>query len=257
MIDKKIEQLKMLKDITLSEKERGILRTKIARSIQTLESTPKISYFYSGVSHGLRIGLSTFLFIVFVGGSVSVVADNSLPGDPLYSFKINVNEEVKGAFIKSPADKLSYQTTLIDNRLTEIKTLAASKTLTKAKQETAQKALDTHIESLSKQLSTLSDAKPAEALKVTATLEESLKVQKEDLEKIIVKENSDTTDTALKAVDDTIKKVSAQEVKIISKEIDQLVLDIKEVPETKVTGETEVKSTTEVKAPALPSSPLR
>jgi hypothetical protein len=34
--------------------------------------------------------------------------------------------------------------------LNEIKTLAASKTLTKAKQETAQKALNTHIEAFQK-----------------------------------------------------------------------------------------------------------
>ncbi|MCC7436416.1 hypothetical protein IT402_00880 [Candidatus Nomurabacteria bacterium] len=233
MIDKKIEQLKIFKNVNLSDQERFVLRAKIAKSIQTLESKPKVSYFYSGIQHGLRISLSTFLFIVFVGGSVSVVADNSLPGDALYPIKISVNEQIKGALIKNPEAKISYQTTLIDNRLTEIKTLAASKTLTKAKQETAQKALDSHIESLSKQLGTLSDEKPKEALKVTASLEESLKAQKEDLEKIVVKEENGSSTDALKAVDETLKKVSDQEVKIISKEIDQLVIDIKNVPETK------------------------
>ncbi|MDQ5931006.1 MAG: hypothetical protein QG674_172, partial [Patescibacteria group bacterium] len=164
MIEKKIEQLKMLKDIHLSSDERAILRASIARNIQISRSTPVVSIFHRGIQHGLRISLSTFLFVVFVGGSVSVVADNSLPGDPLYSFKINVNEEVKGAFLKTPEEKLSWQSTLIDNRLNEIKTLAASKTLTKAKQETAQRALDTHIKDFSKELSTLSDAEPGEAL---------------------------------------------------------------------------------------------
>ncbi len=232
MIDKKIEQLKMLKQVSLTHEEKGLLRASVARGIQLMESKPQKSYFYRGVEHGLRIGLSTFLFIVFVGGSVSVVADNSLPGDPLYSFKINVNEEVKGAFLKTPEDKLSWQKSRIDKRLSEIKTLAASKTLTKEKQQTAQRALDTHINELSKELGTLSDTKPAEALKVTASLEQSLTTQKEDLKKIISPEEATDTTGALSAVDTTLKKVSAQEVKIISKEVDQLVTDAKNLPDT-------------------------
>lgn len=231
MIDKKLEQLKMLKQVNLTTKEKGALRASVARGIQILESTPRRSIFYTGISHGLRIGLSTFLFMVFVGGSVSVVADNSLPGDPLYSFKINVNEEVKGAFLKSPQDKLSWQKTRIDNRLNEIKTLAATKTLTKAKQETAQRALDTHLQELSNQLST---TEPSEALKVTAGLEESLKIQKEDIKKYISEATPEDQDDALKAVDATIKKVSDQEIEIISKEIDLLNDDAQNVVETPI-----------------------
>lgn len=243
MIDKKIEQLKMLKDIHLSNEEKGILRASVARGIQIARSTPKVSIFHRGIQHGLRIGLSTFMFIVFVGGSVSVIADNSLPGDPLYSFKVNVNEEVKGAFLKTPEDKLSWQKTRIDNRLNEIKTLAASKTLTKAKQETAQKALDTHIEALSKELGTLSDQEPSKALEVTANLEVSLKSQKEDLKKYISEDNAEDQGNALKAIDGTLKKVSDQEVKIISKEVDQLVTDINKVPETTATKDLDKPST--------------
>lgn len=241
MIDKKIEQLKMLKTVSLTHEEKGALRASVARGIQLLQSKPQKSYFYRGVEHGLRIGLSTFLFIVFVGGSVSVVADNSLPGDPLYSFKINVNEEVKGAFLKTPEDKLSWQKSRIDKRLTEIKTLAASKTLTKEKQQTAQKALDTHIEALSKELGTLSDTKPTEALKVTASLEESLTSQKEDLKKYIPDGTTDDTGV-LSAVDTTLKKVSDQEVKIISKEVDQLASDAKSLPDS--TGLQNLENTT-------------
>lgn len=232
MIEKKIEQLKMLKNIHLTAQERGILRASVARGIETARQTPVVSVFHQSLQHGLRIGLSTFLFIIFVGGSVSVVADNSLPGDPLYGIKISMNEKIKGSLLKTSEDKVSYQKTLIDKRLTEIKTLAASNTLTKAKQETAQRALDTHIEALSKELVTLSDEEPNKALEVTASLEESLKSQKEDLEQYISENNEEDKSNALKAVDDTLKKVSDQEVKIISKEIDQLVSDAKDVPES-------------------------
>ena len=227
MINNKLEQLKMLKNVHLTQEEKGALRASVARGIEFARSKPTPSIFYTGIQHGLRIGLSTFLFIVFVGGSVSVIADNSLPGDPLYSFKINVNEEVKGALIKTPEEKLAWQKTRIDNRLGEIQTLAASKTLTKAKQETAQKALNTHIESLSNELS---KTETAEALKVTADLEESLKNQKEELKKYAT-EGDLENQNAFKAVDETIKKVSDQEVKIISKEIDKINSDLSNVPD--------------------------
>ncbi len=236
MINKKLEQLKMLKSIRLTQEEKGALRASVARGIQLAASRPRPSLFYTGIQHGLRIGLSTFLFIVFVGGSVSVIADNSLPGDPLYSFKIHVNEEVKGALLKTPEDKLSWQKTRIDTRLNEIKTLAASKTLTKAKQQTAQKALDTHIEALSVQLS---DTDPAEALKVTASLEASLQTQKEDIQKITKQGSDDEQADALKAVDSTIQKVSDQEVKIISKEIDKLNSDVQNVSDSPTPEEPE------------------
>jgi hypothetical protein len=229
MIDKKLEQLKMLKNLTLTQEEKGLLRASVARSIQISRSEPKPSIFYTGIHHGLRMGLSTFLFIVFVGGSVSVIADNSLPGDPLYSFKVNVNEEVKGSFIKNPEDKLSWQKTRIDNRLNEIKTLAASKTLTKAKQETAQNALNIHVEALSKEIGDLSDEKPTEALKVTAKIEKSLTEQKEELKKYISKETKEGQDDALKAIDGTLKKVSDQETKIISKELDKINIDVQNI----------------------------
>lgn len=220
MIEKHLEQLKMLKTISLSEQEKGILRAQVARGIELKRNTSKPSIFYTGLQHGLRISLSTFLFIVFVGGSVSVVADNSLPGDPLYSFKINVNEEVKGNLMKTPEDKLAWQKTRIDNRVGEIKTLAASKTLTKAKQETAQKALNTHIETLSVELS---KTETNEALKLTADLEQSLKTQKEELEKYDQEEGAVN---AIKVVDETLLKVSEEEKQIVSKEIDNISKDI-------------------------------
>ncbi len=225
----------MLKQVSLTTEEKGALRASVARAIQIAKSKPRPSMFYSGIQHGLRIGLSTFIFIIFVGGSVSVVADNSMPGDPLYPIKISFNEKVKGSMIKNPEDKISYQKTLIDNRLNEIKTLAASKTLTKAKQETAQRALDTHIQALSDQLS---NAKPDEALKVTASLEQSLKTQKEDLKKYVPEGTEDSKSDVLKAVDTTIKKVSDQEVKIISKEIEKISDDINKLPDTPVADNT-------------------
>lgn len=219
------EQLKSLKSISLSESEKGVIRSHVAYIMQQTPQ-PVQSLFQRGVYHGLRIALSSFLFFIFIGGTVSAVADNALPGDPLYAFKLNVNEEVKGFFQKTPEEKVAYGAQRVENRVKEIKTLAESKTLTKAKQATVQKALNEHIKELSADLSTVT---PTVALTATTNLEESLKANK-----LVLENTTDTTDkeAAILAVDGTIKQVSNQEVKILSKEIDSIASDVTATPST-------------------------
>lgn len=218
-----LEQLHSLKSVSLSHEERGLIRAHAAHLIQNVRPQLVESYFHRGIYMGLRIALSSFVFFIFVGGTVSAVANNALPGDPLYTFKLNVNEEVKGFFQKTPEEKVAYGAQRVENRVQEIKTLAESKTLTKAKQATVQKALDAHIKDLSVDLTTLSDTAPTAALTVTANLEESLKAKKEVIEKT---DSTANTVAALTAVDDTIKEVSNQEVKILSKEIDAISTEV-------------------------------
>lgn len=256
MIEKKLSQLNTLKTVSLTQEEKGALRASIARNIQMARPVSQESLLQLGVRHGLRIGLSTFLFMIFVGGSVSVVADNSLPGDPLYSFKVNVNEEIKGAFLKTPQDKLSWEKRRIDNRLNEIKTLASTQTLTKAKQEKAQEALDTHLAKVSVELATLSEEQPNEALKVTADLEANLKATKEAIATVVAEKSQEEKDQAFLAVDSTIKKVSDEELKIVTKEIDKLATDAANVTDaTTINTEDPVETSTTPPAPITPVEP--
>lgn len=222
MIEQKLEQLKSLKQERLSMDEAHSLRAHIAHLVVTHPVVARTPLYQRAMHHGLRVMLSTFIFMIFVAGSVSVVADNALPGDPLYAFKVNVNEEIRSALLSTSEKKAAYQTNRIDTRLNEIKTLAETKTLTKAKQVTVQKALDDHITALSKELDT---ASTQDALKVTNDLEANLKAQKASIET-----SADTSDTeksdVLEVYDNALMKVSQQEVQIISKEIDSIESDV-------------------------------
>ncbi len=253
-----LEQLAKLKSITLTESESGLVRAHAAYLISNTRAPQTIqSLFQRGVYHGLRIALSSFLFFIFVGGTVSAVADNALPGDPLYTFKLNVNEEVKGLFQKTPEEKVAYGAQRVENRVNEIKTLAESKTLTKAKQATVQKAIDSHIKDLSVDLNTLSTVAPSAALTVTSNLEENLKANK------IVLENTESEDDtgkeeAILTVDGTIQKVSDQEVKIISKEIDSITSDIAATESTldSTAISTSAKNTTSIEIDTTTNTPV-
>lgn len=229
-MENNLSQLQKLKDIHLSSDEKAFLRAHAVHVMHTpLPSRQKqmVSMFQKGMYHGLRIALSSFIFVIFASGTVSAVADNALPGDPLYAFKLNVNEQVKTFFLKTPEEKVAYQQKRIETRVKEIKTLADSKTLTKEKQATVQKALDAHLNDLSKDLENLpTDA----ALSATATIEQRLIENKEVLSTTSDENTAKTA--ALEAVDGTLKKVSAQEIKIVSKELDAIATDLTTTPPT-------------------------
>lgn len=277
-MENKLHKLKALKSILLSEEERGLIRAHVARVVTTpLPTTPIPSLFYNGVQHGLRMALSAMFFVVFVGGSVSAIADSALPGDPLYAFKLNVNEEVKGAFLNTPEEKVVFQKNRIETRVNEIQTLAASKTLTKAKQERAQAAINVHVQELSKELTTLSDEEPNTALTVTASLEESLRATRGTLEAaggtspssastlMMAKISDDSApatitpaeeslNAALKTVNDALDQVSKEEVKILTKEINNISEEIKDV-EVSVGTSSDTLGTPPESSPSEPLTP--
>ncbi len=248
-MEHKLSNLKHYRHLTLSDEERAYLRGRIAEAITRPQRTRE-PLFELGMQHGLRIALSSFLFVIFVGGSIFAVASNALPGDPLYSFKINVNEEIKGALLVTPEEKVAHQKNLVEKRVGEIKTLAESRTLTKERRAKAQEALDSNIEELSAELSALSEQSPNTALSVTANLEQSLQADKRAIQNAIVGSTDPAVSAAtIEAIDGTLKKVSEQEVKIISKELEHI-SDELDATDTEVLdsigGETDASASGEV-----------
>lgn len=218
-METKLEKLKSLKQYTLSETERNILRAKLSQYIRETPVEESHSLIERGVYHGLRIVLSSFMFLILIGGSVSAVASRSLPGDPLYDFKTEINEEVLLRLAKSPEKRLQLQQERLATRVEEIKLLTQSQTLTKEKQAVAKKALNDQAINLATELSTSS---PESALKVTAELEESLKAEKTAIESALLSQPATDATAVLKGVDDAIAKVAEQEEKILQKELDKL-----------------------------------
>ncbi len=74
------------------------------------------------------------LFLIFAllasGGGVSYAAQNSLPGDPLYPVKVDVNEPIAGAFQFGTQAQAQWNADLAQTRLQEAEQLAAQNRLT-------------------------------------------------------------------------------------------------------------------------------
>ena len=229
-MEHKLHSLKKFKTNRLSHDEKSVLRARLTRTISMHPVKERLSPLHTTLHHGLRIALSTSIFVIFVAGSISVVADNAQPGDPFYAVKVSINEKVKSVLLQSPEEKAQYASTLVATRLNEIQTLADSKTLTKEKQAVVQKALDSHLKDISKQLS---NTDTATALQVTASLQQNLEAKKATLTDSIPDNTPDgqaQKDAALQTVNSALAQVSDQEVKIISKEVDSITTDTLATP---------------------------
>lgn len=251
-MEHKLSNLRHIQQVTLSDEERAYLRGRLVQTVMA-PGPATAPIFVRGLQHSLSIALSSFLFIIFVGGSMSAVASRALPGDPLYQFKINGNERIKAALLSSPEEKVAFAQTRVNSRVDEIKTLAQTKTLTKAKQAIAQKALDENIKDLSAQLSTLSEQSPSSALSVTASLEQNLKANKEAIQSTLeTHDDASAAAATIETIDGTLKKVSEQEVKILSKEIENISSEINTLDVDTEKGEVK-GDTTGTESSAAPS----
>lgn len=64
-----------------------------------------------------------------LGGGTAALAQNSLPGNPLWDFKVNVNESVQGALATSDTAKADWDLNAIEARIAEAKALNEKGTL--------------------------------------------------------------------------------------------------------------------------------
>src|SRR5258708_36151599 len=77
--------------------------------------------------------------LLVLGGGTSFAAQSALPGNPLYTVKVNVNEKVEGMLSLSDEAKANWEAVLAGRRLTEAENLAAQSKLdaqTRAQLET-------------------------------------------------------------------------------------------------------------------------
>jgi hypothetical protein len=133
--------LKRLKGITLSNNERLSLRERLAAyaDMHPLREganvrSPFGSFFYFIESRRFSAYATALLCVIVLGGGVTLAADQSVPGDSLYSIKINVNEPVLTALTPTASGQAKIAAEIATRRVDEAVTLASRGTLTPARQ---------------------------------------------------------------------------------------------------------------------------
>ncbi|OGC89077.1 hypothetical protein A3D70_01645 [Candidatus Adlerbacteria bacterium RIFCSPHIGHO2_02_FULL_54_18] len=92
-----------------------------------------------------------------VGGGASVAAQNALPGEPLWVFKVQVNERVGATLAPGDKAKAGWDIALVRERMEEAEILAAEGALSTSAQAASKANINTHIQGLSRRVAALQE----------------------------------------------------------------------------------------------------
>lgn len=189
------KKLKNLQKIRMTEAESvSIRRNLIAFMEHVSPSTKMMPSPFMQLLNPVFITAFSFLFIIFGGSALAYHASDSLPGDALYNFKVNVNEEVAGVLIQSPKAKILWEQNRIAKRLEEVKKLADTDSLTPKKVAIVEKNIDTHIATIEEKGKVLAESNPDDFIEASTGLKPILEAHEKEVIEEKAQEKADKKD---------------------------------------------------------------
>lgn len=155
--------------------------------------------------HSFKTVVAVFVIMIFGVGGSSLAAQNSLPGNFLYPIKVNINEGIKTAILSGPA-RASYEVERVKIRIDEAKQLVAQDKFTPQVQEQLATQLTSHIESVQKDINTLTKKGDLKvAFEISTDLEHSLE---ESQASVIQLSNETVSDQKLASINEISEIIS-------------------------------------------------
>lgn len=172
-----------------------------------------------------------FIVILLALGGTSFAAEKTLPGDALYSIKLNVNEHVQGWLSLSDEAKANWETILANRRLSETEELAVNSKLDAKTEARIESNFEEHANKAQEHIAKLAKVDAKVAADIAANLQTSLEAHNRILINISTSKNGDT-ESQLKTM---ILKVKSE---------------TKDTFDDRIENEDKVKSGTDVQAAA-------
>lgn len=204
-MNKKMKKfIKILKSISLSQKEKDVLRYKIEQfisfnPIRNEIHIPKKSFYFSVFTfRTLAKGVSLVLIaLIVVGGTgVSYASTDALPGDRLYNVKINVNEKIEEKLAMSTQARVTVQTQRVERRLTEVQKLVERKDLSPERKEIVRVNLERNVSEVARTIENLkNEGRVEKALDTASRITPVLEAHKKVLTEQKQTERKDTRDS--------------------------------------------------------------
>lgn len=167
----------------MSSAEKRALRERVVSYMEyhpLREGTPTpyvevspFAFFESATWKKFQYGSVAAVALVFM---VSLVAEQSVPGDALYAVK-QVNEEVRGSLTLSSYEKVVWETELLNRRIAEARILASKGKLTEEAEVKVAKAVKEHTDNARKEIEVLKQTDQDEATLAAIELTTALEVQ--------------------------------------------------------------------------------
>lgn len=236
------------KQIELSSEKKGIIRTRLESFIeltpitQTVSKpikspfTPRISISYFSKA------ISFALIVLIAGGStISYASEDTLPGDTLYTVKVNVKEPLEQKLALTPQAKLEVKTKQVEKRLTEAQTLLQKNDTSPEKHKEVEVRVEKQVEEIAQTISELQEKGDVETiLSATSKLQPVLKAHQEALQKEV---NEPSTELLAKSVN-PVEVSTFMDSENESSDISRVSL----VQETETTEVTESSDVSELKS---------
>ena len=157
-----------------------------------------------------KVFATSFLLVVFGFGGLSYSSASSLPGDLLYSVKINVNEKIEEKLTFTPEKKIVLRKKRIETRLTEVESLIKENKVTKENREIVEKNIKVEKEKIENELKQIQEQNPEVAIAAKTEIENSIKDHQEKIDSLIQEKiNSEITDDPTISTENTSSENTA------------------------------------------------
>ncbi len=140
--------------VLTTEEKSGVLFALLQEINKTPVPTPFWSFTFIRQFNYIPATLLAFLII---GSSISAFAQSALPGDILYSMKINVNESIESALALTDKQSAEVQAIQATRRLDEAEILATDGLLTVKQNDELKSSFSKKVKSLNVKLGKLSE----------------------------------------------------------------------------------------------------
>jgi len=190
-----------LKKISMTRLEKDLL---LERVLQT--GSAPTSFWVSPVFYSYSFAVLLLVFVV--GGTASLSAEKSVPGDLLYPLKTNINEPLRTAITLDGASKIEWQSEKIERRLTEAEILSNRGEINEKSSAIIEKNIEKNLEDLDKMVEKITEKKPAQPEK-TSEVQFKLKVKSDAHETIINKiseKKEEKEKEKIKSLNNSLKK---------------------------------------------------
>ena len=238
-------------EIHLKPEERTFIKNNIESVIKSFPSRDmddvdlyRTSIFSGFFGVKLNAASLAVLLVIFIlaGGSVTMAAEKSLPGDLLYPIKIHINESAKSLTAVSPEAKGKFEIEKLEQRLKEAEILSNRGELDPKSRAILEKRLDVEINNAKSRISNLeADSKIEAATDISSRLEISLQAHEkvltfisgesaknEEIKPLIervrgqAKEASERRAESEKKISSRAKEVAASQLKEASARLEEL-----------------------------------
>jgi hypothetical protein len=133
---KGIEEIKNLK---LKAEEKSLLFSRLDEYSGVIESVPSPKvYWYQSIFHAGYAQMAFALVLIVGGGGLVLGSNSALPGEFLYTVKVNLNEPLKGVSLIGTEAKINWEIEKLDRRFEEVEVLAVQGKLDQGKSVEAQ-----------------------------------------------------------------------------------------------------------------------